>query len=177
MSVLLISGSLRDGSTNTALLRTARAMDANTELYADMGALPHFSPDDDHDDLPAAVRELRAATGRAKALLVCTPEYAGALPGSFKNLLEWLVGGGEAYRKPIAWINVAGPASPTGAADAHASLRKVVGYLSMEIVEEACVRIPLARNEIGEDGLIRWARVDWREREALPAVNELLAAV
>jgi chromate reductase len=165
MTLLLISGSLRDGSTNTALLRTAQAMDPDTELYERMGALPHFNPDDDHDDLPAAVAELRAATGRADALLVCTPEYAGALPGAFKNLLEWLVGGGEAYRKPIAWINVAGPASPTGAADAHASLRKVVGYLSMEIVEEACVRIPVARDVIGEDGLI-----------ADPAIREPLAA-
>ena len=79
-----------------------------------MRALPHFSPDDDGDDLPAAVRDLRAATGRAEAILVCTPEYAGALPGAFKNLLEWLVGGGEAYRKPIAWINVSGPAAPSG---------------------------------------------------------------
>ena len=165
MTLLLISGSLRDGSTNTALLRTAQAMDPDAELCERMGALPHFNPDDDHDDLPAAVAELRAATGRADALLVCTPEYAGALPGSFKNLLEWLVGGGEAYRKPIAWINVAGPASPTGAADAHASLRKVVGYLSMEIVEEACVRIPVARDAIGEDGLI-----------ADPALREPLAA-
>jgi NAD(P)H-dependent FMN reductase len=165
MTLLLISGSLRDGSTNTALLRTAQAMDPDTELYERMGALPHFNPDDDHDDLPAAVAELRAATGRADALLVCTPEYAGALPGAFKNLLEWLVGGGEAYRKPIAWINVAGPASPTGAADAHTSLRKVVGYLSMEIVEEACVRIPVARDVIGEDGLI-----------ADPAIREPLAA-
>ena len=165
MTLLLISGSLRDGSTNTALLRTAQAIDADTELFEGMGALPHFSPDDDGDDLPAAVAELRAATGRAEALLVCTPEYAGALPGAFKNLLEWLVGGGEAYRKPIAWINVAGPASPTGAADAHASLRKVVGYLSMEVVEEACVRIPVARDAIGEDGLI-----------ADPAIREPLAA-
>ena len=165
MSLLLISGSLREGSTNTALLRTAQAIDADTELYERMGALPHFNPDDDHDELPAAVAELRAATGRADALLVCTPEYAGALPGAFKNLLEWLVGGGEAYRKPIAWINVAGPASPTGAADAHDSLRKVVGYLSMEIVEEACVRIPVARDVIGEDGLI-----------ADPAIREPLAA-
>jgi chromate reductase, NAD(P)H dehydrogenase (quinone) len=165
MTLLLISGSLRDGSTNTALLRTAQALDPDTELYERMGALPHFNPDDDHDDLPAAVAELRAATGRADALLVCTPEYAGALPGAFKNLLEWLVGGGEAYRKPIAWINVAGPAAPSGAADAHASLRKVVGYLSMEIVEEACVRIPVARDVIGEDGLV-----------ADPAIREPLAA-
>ena len=165
MSLLLISGSLRDGSTNTALLRTARAIDADTELYEGMRALPHFSPDDDHDDLPAAVADLRAATGRAEAILVCTPEYAGALPGSFKNLLEWLVGGGEAYRKPIAWINASGPAAPSGAADAHASLRKVVGYLSMEIIEEACMRIPVARDAVGEDGLV-----------ADPAIRERLAA-
>ena len=165
MGLLLISGSLRDGSTNTALLRTAQAIDPDTELFDGMRDLPHFSPDDDGDDLPAAVGELRAATDRAEALLVCTPEYAGALPGAFKNLLEWLVGGGEAYRKPIAWINVSGPASPTGGADAHDSLRKVVGYLSMAVVEEACVRIPVARDAVGADGLI-----------ADPAIREPLAA-
>jgi chromate reductase, NAD(P)H dehydrogenase (quinone) len=165
MSLLLISGSLREGSTNTAMLRTAQAIDPDTELFDAMGALPHFSPDDDGDDLPAAVAELRAAVGRVEAILVCTPEYAGALPGAFKNLLEWLVGGGEAYRKPIAWINVSGPAAPSGGADAHDSLRKVVGYLSMEIVEEACVRIPVARDAVGEDGLV-----------ADPAIRERLAA-
>jgi chromate reductase, NAD(P)H dehydrogenase (quinone) len=177
MSLLLISGSLRDGSTNTALLRTAQAIDADTELYEGMRALPHFSPDDDHDDLPAAVRELRAATGRAEAILVCTPEYAGALPGAFKNLLEWLVGGGEAYRKPIAWINVSGPAAPSGAADAHDSLRKVVGYLSMEIVEAACVRIPVARDAIGADGLIADPAIRAPLVEALAALRAGAARV
>jgi chromate reductase, NAD(P)H dehydrogenase (quinone) len=165
MSLLLISGSLREGSTNTAMLRTAQAIDPHTELFAAMGALPHFSPDDDGDDLPASVAELRAAVGRVDALLVCTPEYAGALPGAFKNLLEWLVGGGEAYRKPIAWINVSGPAAPSGGADAHDSLRRVVGYLGMEIVEAACVRIPVARDAVGDDGLV-----------ADPAIREQLAA-
>src|SRR3954462_11570495 len=165
MSVLLLSGSLRDGSTNTAMLRTAQAVDPDTELFPAMGPLPHFSPDDDGDDLPAAVTELRAAVARVDAILVCTPEYAGALPGSFKNLLEWLGGGGEAYRKPIAWINVSGPAAPSGGADAHDSLRKVVGYISMEIVEEACVRIPVTRDAVGDDGLI-----------ADPAIRQRLAA-
>jgi chromate reductase, NAD(P)H dehydrogenase (quinone) len=177
MSLLLISGSLREGSTNTALLRTAHAMDADTEMFAGMGALPHFKPDDDGDDLAAAVCDLRAATGRAEALLVCAPEYAGALPGSFKNLLEWLVGGGEAYRKPIAWINVSGPAAPTGAADALASLRKVVGYLSMEVVEEACVRIPVARDAVGEDGLIADAAIREPLAAALAALREGAARV
>jgi chromate reductase, NAD(P)H dehydrogenase (quinone) len=177
MSLLLLSGSLRDGSTNTALLRTAQAIDADTEIFEGMRALPHFSPDDDGDDLHAAVRELRAAVGRVDAILVCTPEYAGALPGAFKNLLEWLVGGGEAYRKPIAWINVAGPASPTGAADAHDSLRKVVSYLSMEIVEEACVRLPVARDAIGPDGLIADRAIREPLAAALAALREGAARV
>ena len=44
--------------------------------------------------LPAAVEDLRGQiAGRRDALLICTPEYAGALPGSFKNLLDWTVGG------------------------------------------------------------------------------------
>ena len=59
---------------------------------------------------------------------LCTPEYAGALPGSFKNLLDWTVGGGQTYGMPVAWINVSGAAAPTGGADAHDSLRKVLGY-------------------------------------------------
>jgi chromate reductase len=177
MSLLLISGSLRDGSTNTAMLRTAQAIDPDTELFAAMGALPHFSPDDDGDDLPTAVAELRAAVGRVDAILVCTPEYAGALPGAFKNLLEWLVGGGEAYRKPIAWINVSGPAAPSGGADAHDSLRKVVGYISMEIVEEACVRIPVTRDAIGDDGLIDDPAIRARIAQALAALRDGAARV
>jgi NAD(P)H-dependent FMN reductase len=177
MSLLLISGSLRDGSTNTALLRTAQAIDPDAELFGRMRDLPHFSPDDDGDDLPAAVVELRAAVGRAEAVLVCTPEYAGALPGSFKNLLEWLVGGGEAYRKPIAWINVSGPAAPSGGADAHDSLRKVVGYISMEIVEEACVRIPVTRDAVGDDGLIADPAIRERLAAALAALREGAARV
>ena len=178
MSLLLISGSLRDGSTNTALLRTAQAIDPDTELFAGMGDLPHFSPDDDGDDLPARGAPSCAPPSAASTrILVCTPEYAGALPGAFKNLLEWLVGGGEAYRKPIAWINVSGPAAPSGGADAHDSLRKVVGYISMEIVEEACVRIPRHARRVGDDGLIADPAIRERLAAALAALREGAARV
>ena len=54
--ILLISGSTRGGSTNTALLRTAQAAaPAGIEavLYGGMTDLPHFNPDDDADPLPA----------------------------------------------------------------------------------------------------------------------------
>jgi chromate reductase len=167
--LLLVSGSLRAGSTNAAVLRTAAALvpaGVSAEVYEGMARLPHFNPDDDAEGavLDPAVVELRAAIGAADALLLCTPEYAGDLPGSFKNLLDWTVGGGETYGMPVAWVNVASVASPTGAADAHASLRRVLGYTGSDIVEEACVRVPVPRDAIGADGLV-----------ADPAIQEVVA--
>jgi NAD(P)H-dependent FMN reductase len=76
-------------------------------LYEGLANLPAFNPDDDREPLHPSVAELRQEIARADAVLFCTPEYAGALPGSFKNLLDWTVGGGEVYGKPAAWINVA----------------------------------------------------------------------
>lgn len=155
MRILLLSGSTRGASTNTALLRTAHVVapeGVTTTLFEGMTALPHFNPDDDHDPLPEPVAALRAAIAQAQAVLISTPEYAGALPGSFKNLLDWTVGGGEMYQKPVAWINVS--SSPTGAANAHASLNIVLGYLSVNLLTDACIRIPVPRAAVGEDGLI-----------------------
>src|SRR6202012_4962043 len=104
-----------------------------------MGELPHYNPDDDREGMPVhpAVSDLRARLAAADCLLICTPEYAGALPGGTKTLLEWTVGDASTYRKPVAWINAAGPAAPTGAAGAHDSLRAVLRYVGAEIAEDA----------------------------------------
>jgi len=176
--LLLISGSLRDGSTNTAVLRTAAQVAGDgvtTTLYRGMGDLPHFNPDDDREGRPVhpAVAELRAAIAVADALLLCTPEYAGALPGAFKNLLEWTVGDGGTYDKPIAWINAAGPAAPSGGADAHDSLRKVLGYVHANIVEEACARIAVTRDAIGADGTLSDPRLRRQIADSVRTLAEL----
>lgn len=158
---LLISGSTRRGSTNGALLRTIQSVSAPPRpdvpamvcISSDgLTALPHFNPDDDRIPLPPAVADLRLQIGQADALIFSTPEYAGALPGSFKNLLDWTIGGGEIYEKPVAWVNVS--ASPTGAADAYRSLRIVLTYAGCRIAEEACVSIPVTRAQVGPDGRI-----------------------
>jgi chromate reductase len=154
--VLLVSGSLRRLSTNTAILRTVAAVAPDgieTTLYAGLGALPHFNPDDDTDPLPDAVADLRQWIRAADALLFSIPEYAGALPGSFKNLLDWTIGDdqpGSIYQKPSAWIN----ASPRGAIKTHEQLRQVLGYASATIIEGACVHIPVTGAMIGPDGVI-----------------------
>jgi len=128
--VLLISGSTRAGSTNTAVLRTAAAVappGLTTVMYGGLADLPAFNPDDDHEPLHPAVADLRRQMGVADAVLFCTPEYAGALPGSFKNLLDWSVGEGM-YDKPAAWLNVSTVAAPTAGADAHASSGAMSGW-------------------------------------------------
>ena len=174
MRVLLISGSLRAGSVNTAVLRTAQAAapaGVMAERFEGLGALPHFNPDLDPEGgaPPPSVADLRARLAAADAVLFSTPEYAGDLPGAFQNLLDWTVGGGETYGKRVGWINAAGEASPTGAADAHASLRRVLGYTGADIVEAACVRVPVPRAALGPDGLV--ADPDLRERIAAALVE------
>ena len=119
--------------------------------------------------MPAPVAAMRAALGSADAVLFSTPEYAGALPGSFKNMLEWSVGGEEIYRLPAAWVNAAAPGRGLNADD---SLGKVLGYVGADVAEQACVRIPVAREAIGNDGLI----ADPEIRAALVAVLTDLAA-
>lgn len=152
--ILLVSGSTRKGSSNAAALRTAAAVapdGVRTEMFDDLAGLPAFNPDHDVDPLPAAVAALRARIGAAHAVLFCAPEYAGTLPGSFKNLLDWTVGGAEMDRRPVAWLTVA----PEGRGDgAAATLATVLGYLGTVRVDAACVRLTIAPGSVGPDGTV-----------------------
>jgi NAD(P)H-dependent FMN reductase len=154
MRVLLITGSTRDGSANTAALRTAAELapaGITPVLYGGLAGLPAFNPDHDGDLLPSAAAELRGEIAAAAAVLFCTPEYAGTLPGSFKNLLDWTVGGGEMYEKPVAWLNVANPGRGGGAA---ATLALVLSYVGATVIDSACRDIPVPRTAITPEGTI-----------------------
>jgi chromate reductase, NAD(P)H dehydrogenase (quinone) len=168
--LLLRSGSTRRGWTNVAALRTALEVlpaGVDAAVYENLAELPHFNPDDDYEPLPPSVVSLRTAIAEADAVVFCTPEYAGTLPGSFKNLLDWTVGGGELYGKPAGWINVAGPGRGTGA---DATLAMVLGYVGAAIVESSGVRAPVPRDAIGPGGLIDDEPTRDRLRAALVAI-------
>jgi chromate reductase, NAD(P)H dehydrogenase (quinone) len=155
--MLLVSGSLREGSTNSAALRTAALGivpgTVEASLYEGLDALPAFNPDLDGDLLPGSVADLRDRIRAADAILFSTPEYAGGLPGAFKNLLDWTVGDdrpGSMYEKPVAWLNVAA----RGAPNAHESLRKVLGYVHATIVESACLAVAVTSAMVDAEGLV-----------------------
>jgi hypothetical protein len=102
MRVLGISGSLRRGSLNTALLRAAaERLPAGVELvgFDRLGDVPPYDEDVDPSsssagpgvaEAPEAVRELREAILAADAVLVATPEYNHSIPGQLKNALDWV---------------------------------------------------------------------------------------
>ncbi|HEV3379910.1 MAG TPA: NADPH-dependent FMN reductase [Trebonia sp.] len=154
MNVLLITGSTRTGSVNTAALATAAALapsGVTTVVYDGLAALPAFNPDHDGDHVPASVTELLREIDAADAVVFCTPEYAGTLPGSFKNLLDWTVGGGQLYGKPAAWLNVAAEGRGQGA---QATLSSVLRYVGAAVIETASRHVPVNRSALGPDGTV-----------------------
>lgn len=171
-SLLLISGSVRATSTNASVLNTVASLAGDRFepiVFTALAGLPFFNPDNDHDPLPPAIRDLRTAIDNASALLFSTPEYAGAMPGALKNLLEWTVGGVEIAGKPTGWINPS--TTVQRAAGTYESLRVVLEYTDARLVPAACLDVPVPRALIGEDGIIR----DAGTRARLDAVIAALA--
>jgi chromate reductase len=116
-------------------------------LYEGLGDLPHFNPDLEEDE-PAAVTDWRARVRGADGLLISCPEYAHGVPGVLKNALDWLVGGDEFIRKPVALLNAAPRAT-----HAQASLAETVTVMSGRLVAEASIAVPLLGTKLDEAGI------------------------
>jgi len=89
--ILGISGSLRAGSFNTALLRAAQGMlpaGAQMTIF-DLRPIPLFDADVERLAVPAPVEALRAAIAAANLLLIATPEYNYSISGVLKNAIDW----------------------------------------------------------------------------------------
>lgn len=159
MRILTFCGSLRAQSSNRAMLRAyAHVAPANFtfEHYERLGQLPHFNPDADNETPPDEVRELRRLVAGADAVVISTPEYAHALPGSFKNALDWLVSDPAFMGKPVVILH-----APRGSTWALDSLKEVLAAMSARILERASVTLPLGSNRIGTDAIV--ARDDFRQ--------------
>lgn len=88
-----ISGSLRRGSHNTALLREAVGlMPEGAELAVHtIHGIPLYDGDvEAGPGIPEPVTALKEAIVAADGLLLVTPEYNNSIPGVFKNTIDWL---------------------------------------------------------------------------------------
>lgn len=93
MKILGISGSLRKGSFNTALLHAAVELaPSGVELVArTIHGVPLYDADlEAAEGIPKTVQELKDLAMSADGLILFTPEYNNSLPGVFKNAIDWM---------------------------------------------------------------------------------------
>jgi len=117
-TIVGLSGSLRQASFNSALLRAAVALmpPGATLQVGTIRGIPLYDGDvEAQQGIPAAVTQLQDAIAAAQGLLLVTPEYNNSIPGTFKNAIDWLSRPPAAIErvfagKPVALIG----ASPGG---------------------------------------------------------------
>jgi chromate reductase len=88
-----ISGSLRRGSFNTALLRAAAALvpEGTTLSVHTLHGVPLYDGDEESaSGIPTVVQALKDAVSAADGLVLVTPEYNNSIPGVFKNAIDWM---------------------------------------------------------------------------------------
>lgn len=141
MKILAISGSARQTSTNTQLLRALAGLcpeDVQIDVFHTLHDLPVFSPDLEGKNTPPAVLALINIIDQADGVIISSPEYVRAIPGGLKNAIDWLVSGEVIINKPVALIH----ASHRGD-DMLAALRLVLGTVTSEFQPQIFLRVPL----------------------------------
>lgn len=114
--IVAISGSLRKGSFNTALLEASAKIFPEEISIASISGIPLYNADfEESQGIPAVVADLKDRVANADGLLIATPEYNNSMPGVLKNAVDWLTRPADDiprvfHNKPVAVIG----ASPGG---------------------------------------------------------------
>jgi chromate reductase, NAD(P)H dehydrogenase (quinone) len=159
MRLLMISGSLRVGSHNTALLRAAAELapdGVEVRQFEGLDRLPHYNEDLDTDEPLAEVKRLRDEVAAADVVLISTPEYNGSVPGHLKTAIDWASRpfgpGSSLWGKPVAVIGAS--VTDYGAIWAQDHLRKSLGLAGARVLDLE-LAIPKAPDEFGPDGELK----------------------
>lgn len=145
MRILAVSGSLREHSFNTSLLRAALEASPDgveLELWDGIGELPLYDEDREHE-VPESVRRMRDDWAAADAILFATPEYNGSVPGGLKNAIDWASRPkleGVLRNKPVAVVGAS--TGQFGALWAQQDLKRILGIAGARVVG---TEIPVAR--------------------------------
>jgi chromate reductase, NAD(P)H dehydrogenase (quinone) len=152
--ILGIAGSLRQASYNRGTLRAATELvpgGATIEIF-ELDGIPGFNQDEEQNP-PEKVAELKRKIREADAILFVTPEYNYSIPGVLKNAIDWASRpyGDSAWNgKPAAIMGASVGAIAT--ARAQYDLRKMMVFLNMFPVNQPEVMIGNASEKFDEQG-------------------------
>ena len=172
LKIVGISGSLRKGSYNSALLRAAQALvPAEAELeILDISAVPVYNQDDEAN-MPQVVKDLKTKIEAADAVLFSTPEYNYSIPGGLKNMMEWMsrpYGQNSFDDKPAAIISSS--IGVMGGSRAQYHLRQVFIELNMHSVNHPGVIVGFAQNKVDAQGNLTDEETKTRIKDQLQAL-------
>ena len=152
--ILGIAGSLRRNSYNRAALRAAIELapeGASIEIF-ELDGIPGFNEDEEQNP-PAKVLELKKRIRELDAILFVTPEYNYSVPGVLKNAIDWASRpyGDSAWNgKPAAIMGASVGAIGTARAQYH--LRQTMVFLNMFPVNQPEVMIANASQRFDAEG-------------------------
>jgi chromate reductase len=149
--VLLVCGSLQRSSANRAALDVARAVlsasGVEVRAFGGLASIPPLNPD--RGDHPGEfVVAFRAEIAAAAAILIAAPEYAGAIAGVVKNALDWVVGSGDLYGKPVGLLS----AGTTGGVFARRDLVRTLSWQGAHVVASLGIEAANTRSVSDSDG-------------------------
>ncbi|MGC5168909.1 NADPH-dependent FMN reductase [Luteimicrobium sp. DT211] len=151
----VIVGSLSRASINRQLAgRLAELAPAEVSLdEIEIAGLPLFDYELE-DDLPPAVREVKARVDASELLIFVTPEYNRSIPAALKNVLDW----GSRPWGQNSWAGrraavIGTGLNSAGTAVAQAQLREILGYLGVTVVGATEVCVPW-RDDVLEDAVV-----------------------
>jgi chromate reductase len=174
INILGIAGSLRQSSYNRAALRAARSLvpdNAVLDIF-ELDGIPGFNQDDEQNP-PEKVVELKRRVLAADAILFVTPEYNYSIPGVLKNAIDWAsrpYGESVWNGKPAAIMGAS--IGMLGTARAQYHLRQCCVFLNMFPLNNPEVMIPNAADRFDDDGNL----VDDKSRELIAQLLESLVA-
>ena len=174
INIIGIAGSLRQSSYNRAALRAARSLvpdNAVLDIF-ELDGIPGFNQDDEQNP-PKKVVELKRRVLAADAILFVTPEYNYSIPGVLKNAIDWA---SRPYAqnvwngKPAAIMGAS--IGMLGTARAQYHLRQCCVFLNMFPLNNPEVMIPNASERFDDDGNL----VDDKSRELIAQLLQRLVA-
>ena len=177
VSLVGLTGSLREQSVNQGVLRAAQALlpeHIRIEVLP-LDTLPYYNMDLEGDE-PASVRRFKEQIRQADAVLIATPEFNGSIPGVLKNALDWAsrpFGQSVMAGKPTA---ITGAGGRGGTAQAQAHLRLILKRFGVAVLDQPEVYIANSWEKFDPNGNLQDEASRAHLRALLTALLEAVEA-